>query len=127
MQTDLSESAVETVQQFVVLLYERTSGITDVNESRKHLFTQKGRSLNDLSPTLDALKQHTKQAIYQSNCENRALISQQELPNPADWGKKKGSTGWELLWTTLSEASQACYELDARKGVHDGARVQNLH
>ena len=111
MQTDMSESALATVERFVVLLYDRTSGIMNVNDSRKYLFTQKARSLENYPPTLEALKQHIKRAIYQSNCWNRALFYQQELPNPADWGWKKGSTGWEPLWTTLSEASQACYEL----------------
>ena len=111
MQTDMNESTMATVERFVVLLYNRTSDIMNVNESRKYLFTQKGRSLENLPPTLEVLKQHTKRAIYQSYCWNRALFPQQELPDPADWGWKKGPTGWEPLWTTLSEASQPCSEL----------------
>ena len=47
MQTDMSESAVATVERFVVLLYDRTSGIMNVNDSRKYLFTQKARSLEN--------------------------------------------------------------------------------
>jgi hypothetical protein len=35
----------------------------NVNESRKYLFTRKGRSLKNLPPTLEVLKQHTKQAV----------------------------------------------------------------
>ncbi len=110
--TNISESAMATVERFVVLLYDRTSDILNVNDSRKHLFIQKARSLENLPPTQEALKQHTRRAIYQAYCWNRALLAQQELPNPADWGwKKENSTGWEPWWTTLSEASQACYEL----------------
>ena len=63
----ISESAMAALERFVVLLYDRTSGILNVNESRKYLFTQKGRSLENLSPTLEALKQHMEQAIYQSS------------------------------------------------------------
>ena len=85
MQTDMNESTMATVERFVVLLYNRTSDIMNVNESRKYLFTQKGRSLENLPPTLEVLKQHTKRAIYQSYCWNRALFPQQELPDPADW------------------------------------------
>ena len=62
----ISESAMAALERFVVLLYDRTSGILNVNESRKYLFTQKGR-LENLSPTLAALKQHMEQAIYQSS------------------------------------------------------------
>ncbi len=107
-----------TVERFVVLLYDRTSDILNVNDSRKHLFIQKARSLENFPPTQEALNQHTRRAIYQAYCWNRALLAQQELPNPADWGwKKENSTGWEPRWTTLSEASQACYEL-----IHCGCK-----
>ncbi len=88
--TNISESAMATVERFVVLLYDRTSNILNVNDSRKHLFIQKARSLENLPPTQEALKQHTRRAIYQEYCWNRALLAQQELPNPADWGWKKG-------------------------------------
>ena len=47
VQTDMSESAMATVERFVVLLYDRTSGIMNVNDSRKYLFTQKARSLEN--------------------------------------------------------------------------------
>ena len=60
MQAYISESAMAALERFVVLLYDRTSGILNVNESRKYLFTQKGRSLENLPQTLAALKQHVK-------------------------------------------------------------------
>ena len=67
---------------------------------RKHLFTRKGRALENLPPTSTALQQHIKRAV----CWNRALCVQQELPEPTDWGWKKTASGWEPLWTTISEA-----------------------
>jgi len=92
---------------------DQTSGIMNVNESRKYLFIQKAKSLENLPPTLEALKQHTKQAIYQSNCWNRTLLPQEELPNPADRAGRKtplvGTIACEPPFHT--EASQACYEL----------------
>ena len=69
----------------------------NVNDSRKYLFTRKGRSLENLPPR--HTHADTKRAIYWSNCYS-VLFPQQELPNPADWAWKKGSTGWEPLWTT---------------------------
>ena len=71
-QADSSDSAMAVLERFVVLLYDRTSGIQNVNECKKHLFTQ-NRSLENLPPTSAALKQHVKQAIYQSNRWNKSL------------------------------------------------------
>ena len=35
-----------------------------------------------------------------------------ELPSPKEWGWEKNTSGsWEVTWTELPEASQACYEL----------------
>ncbi len=95
----------------MVLLYDRTSDILKVDQSRKHLFTRKGRALENWPPTSAALQQHIKREVYQSICWNRALCVQQELPEPTDWGWKKTASGWEPLWTTISEASHACSEL----------------
>ncbi len=61
--------------------------------------------------TSAALQQHIKREVYQSICWNRALCVQQELPEPTDWGWKQTASGWEPLWTTISEASHACSEL----------------
>jgi len=46
------------IQRFVVLMYERTSAAESVDECRKHLFAQKGRSMESIPPTADALLQH---------------------------------------------------------------------
>ena len=111
------------LERFVVLLYDRTSDIMNVNDASKQLFTQKSRSLENLPPSQEALKQHIKRASFQSNCWNKALLSNQVLPSPADWGWKLGAIGWEPLWTILPEASLSCYELihcDARKDVLQG-------
>ena len=44
------------LEQFVVLLYNYcTSDLDCVDEARKHLFTQKGRAIEGLPPTKDAL------------------------------------------------------------------------
>ena len=60
MQTEISELTMKTLERFVVLLYDHTSDIMSANDSRKHLFTLKSRSLDNLPPTQEALRQHIK-------------------------------------------------------------------
>jgi len=60
MQIEISNTAMETLEQFFVLLYDHTNDSMTVNDSRKHLFTQKTRSLENLLPTREVLKQHIK-------------------------------------------------------------------
>ena len=59
------EEHLEKVERYVILMYDRTSDLHSVNESRRHLFTKKNRSGENLPPTLDELEQHLKRAIYQ--------------------------------------------------------------
>ena len=61
----------------------------DVNDSRKYLFTQKTRSLENRPLTQEVLKQHIKQARYQSICRKNTLTAMQELTDPANWGWKR--------------------------------------
>ena len=111
MQGHIRSSTISALERFVILMYDRTSDIVEINEARKQLFTQKSRSLENLPPTLAALEQHIKRASHQSNCWNLALIPDPDLPSPADWGWKKDQTGWQPVWTNLPEASQSCSEL----------------
>jgi hypothetical protein len=60
-------------ERFVVLMYDRTSECIEVNEDRKHLFTQKCKALENIHPTQNAQQQHIKRACYQANCWNQAI------------------------------------------------------
>ena len=53
-----------SIEKFVVLLYDRSSTVSTVNECRKDLFARKGQPL---APTSDALMQHLKRALYQAS------------------------------------------------------------
>jgi len=46
---ETSETAIAALERFVVLLYDRTSDLLQVNDARKQLFTQKSRSLENIS------------------------------------------------------------------------------
>ena len=41
----------------------------------------------------------------------QALICQQEIPPPTEWGWEESENGWVPKWTDLPEASAACQEL----------------
>ncbi|KAL7373698.1 hypothetical protein ABVT39_012891 [Epinephelus coioides] len=107
IQGDVSELSKSQLERFVVLMYDRTSETTEVNEARKQLFTQKSRALENMPPTKAALEQHIKGATYQVNVWCKALEPCPQLPG----------VGWQPLWTTLPEASQSCYEL-----IHCGCK-----
>jgi len=65
MPTDVDETCMAVIERFVVLLYDRTSNLLDVNQARKELFSKKSRSIESISPSKAALLQHTKRAVFQ--------------------------------------------------------------
>lgn len=117
------EKWLEILERFVVLLYDRTSNQQCVNDARKQLFTQKGRTIECIPPSQAALIQHIKRAAYQAgHCWSQMMIAAPELPSPSEWGwKKKYEGGWKVRRTTLPEAAQACREL-IRCGCKKGCR-----
>ena len=90
-----------------------------VNDARKYLFTKKGRGLEGLPPTHDALKQHVMRATYQGGYVwGQATIPTPVLPDPTDWGWTLGKEGhMQPKWTTISAAAVSCKEL-----VHCGCK-----
>ena len=60
----ISDEDLQSLEQFVVLLYDRKSNCNIVNEYRRDLFTKKGRTVENIPSTLDAL--HIKRASLQS-------------------------------------------------------------
>ena len=42
-------------ERFVILMYDRTSAEEEINTARKIMFAQKGRELDKIPPTRDAL------------------------------------------------------------------------
>ncbi len=110
---EITDSEMEELERFVVLLYSRTSQICTVNAARKHLFSYGNRKLENIPPSRAALLQHVRRAAFQAgHVWGQALISNPNLPCPSQWGWRKDSNGkWEPLWTTLAEASKGCHEL----------------
>ena len=109
---DVHESAMNTIERFVILMYDRTSTCTDINKARRKLFTKK-TNIKHIPPTKAALEQHVMRAVYQGgHVWGQALLASPVLPLPTSWGWMKMEDGlYEPVWTTLPEAAQACYEL----------------
>lgn len=51
MPTDVDEMCMAVIERFVVLLYDRTSNLLDVNQARKELFSKKSRSIESIPPS----------------------------------------------------------------------------
>ena len=117
--TDLSAINMSLIERFVILMYDRTSEIVKVNDSRRHLFSRRGKALESIPPTEAALTQHTLRAVYQAgHVWGQALLPTPNLPSPAVWGWDKSDTGlWKPNWTTLGQAQDMCYEL-----IHCGCK-----
>lgn len=82
------------VERFVVVLYERCSEDEEVNKARKHLFI-KGRDIENLPPSQDALILHTLRAAFQAgHIWRKSLQKYTKLPDPAKFGWRKAETGW---------------------------------
>ena len=102
------------------LLLKDTSLFYTINQAswnpsmivEKLLFATKGRSLEAILPTHDALLQHIKRAIYQASCWRQSLITQQTLPDPNAWGQhQEENGGFSIKWITILQASAVCCEL----------------
>ena len=61
--SQVSPDDLNEIERYVVLLYQRTSALSHVNEARKQLFAQ-NRNKENIPPTLHALEQHMKRVVY---------------------------------------------------------------
>lgn len=104
--SEIPEEWITTLERFVVLLYDRTSTSSSVNNLRKQLFTRKGRKFDGLPPTRDALLQHVKRTAYQAGyIWGQALVPSSTLPSPQDWGWTLEGGEWRHYKKSPSPAS----------------------
>ena len=109
----LSLDQFDYIERFTILMYQRTSELTSVNEMRQQLFSQ-NRIIDNLPPTKMALEQQVKRAILVAGfIWGQTLTADPIIPPPEDWGWKRNEKDSSLApyWTSLPEASKACREL----------------
>ena len=109
---EISPEVLHIIERFVVLMYSKTCTLSRVNEARKELFAQSGRSIDNIPPTQGALLQHIKRAVYQAiYIWAQALKPSLDLPSPKDWGYTLTPSGWTPYWTDLPDAATSCQKL----------------
>ena len=110
---DFNKSDEEMIEKFISLLYDRSSQCTNINDTRKKLFSQKNIAFDNLPPTSAALKFHIQRAVYQASIVwGQSLINNPSYHSPDQWGWKKNSDGaFDIFWTNLSPIAKSCAEL----------------
>ena len=82
------------------------------------LFTNKGRSIENIPPTSAALRQHVLRAAYQAGYVwAQSTVLRPALPDATEWGWKLDKDVYHPFWTDREEAAKACYEL-----IHCGCK-----
>ena len=69
---DIVDEDLTLIERFFVLLYDRTGSTASTNGARRLLFTNKGKSIGNCPPTLNALLQHIYRCILQSSSWRQA-------------------------------------------------------
>ena len=86
----IEESDLQVLERFVLLMYDRSSSATSVDEARLDLFTRKQRSYELIPPTQGALKEHAKRAAFQAgHIWEQSIVRQPDLPCPSKVGMGK--------------------------------------
>lgn len=81
----VDQESFAVIERFVVLLYDRTSSLVDVNEARKDLFSRKSRTLDNIPPSSAALLQHVQRAVYQAgHIWSQLAASDPVIPSPSE-------------------------------------------
>ena len=108
----LTEQAIDVVEEFVVIMYDRSSISRKVNETRLDLFARKQRPYNNIPPSRAALVEHIKRSILQAGHKwGQSLCKTQDLPSPSSWGWTKNDGVWVPYWTSVAPIAASCQEL----------------
>ena len=103
---------LQILERFVIIMYDRSSAATNVDDARLDLFARKQRSYNAIPPTSAALKEHVKHAAYQAGIIwGQATIPKPNIESPADWGWKSNGDIWQITWADFPPIATSCQEL----------------
>ncbi|KAK3746528.1 hypothetical protein QZH41_007370 [Actinostola sp. cb2023] len=70
----IDDTCLAVIERFIILLYDRTSNLTEVNMARQYLFSKKSRNLENIPPTKEALLQHIKRSAFQGGMPDRCVV-----------------------------------------------------
>lgn len=117
--SNLSNEAMDVLEHFTIKMYDSTSKLTRLHECRRELFTRKvkSRPIDRIPPTRDALEQHVKRSILQSNIWSQCLRSNIAQIDPSDWGwiVSEQTAKYTPYWISTPIVADHCKELIACK------------
>ena len=80
---EITTSCFSTLERCVVLLYDRTSSLHNVNEARKYLFIKKSHLLEGIPQSKAALLQNARRAVYQGgHIFRQSMVLLTVVPDP---------------------------------------------
>ena len=88
---NLDDDHFQKFERLTVILYDKTSPLNSVNETRRELFCQRNRAMDKLPPTKDALLQHVRRAVYQAGIWTSSTEAKPVVPFPQDFAWTKES------------------------------------
>ena len=92
------------IERLTVIMYDRTSHLSCVNEAREEIFCQKNHSIDRIPLTCDALLQHTRWALYQAG----------KIPSPKDIGWTMESGHWGLHFQRFQKHAVSSLNVPAK-------------
>ena len=109
---ELSQLDQEILEMFVIVMYDKSSPTSNINDARLDLFARKQRSYDSIPPTRGALVEHTKRAMYMAGCIwGQSVSCSMEIENPGEFGWIKKGDSWQIFWTKLAPIAESCQQL----------------
>lgn len=109
---NVTDVDMRVIEEFVVIMYDRSSSTDRVDEARFDLFARRQKPYNSIPPSRAALVQHVKRSVLQAgHTWGQSLNREMQLPSPESWGWHKEETVWVPYWTSLSPIASSCQQL----------------
>jgi hypothetical protein len=97
---NLTQSEIGVLEEFVLIMYDRSSSTNKVKDARIDLFARKHRPYNGIPPSRAALVEHIKRSVLQAGYTwGQSLCKSPTLPSHSRWGWEKDSGVWVPHWT----------------------------
>lgn len=107
-----NEKSINVLEQFVMMMYDSKTKHATLGDCRRVLFSVKGRPIDKIPPTRDALEQHVKRALLQASIWTQCLGGNNKTFEHTDWGWTIENEGKFLpKWTTIPILADHCQEL----------------
>ena len=93
LQLDTDSNNFQLLERLIVVLNDKSSPLTSVNEIRPDLLCQRNLSMDHLPATQYALLPHLRRGIYQAGIWTTSIETQQVVPSPQyfGWVKESGT------------------------------------